>query len=106
MPRGGKRAGAGRPRKIVQDGQGHNLSVLQAIFTEESVRKIADTLRKRLEAGDPDAWRVGLAYLFGAVPKQVNVDITLRLRQLAEQLGLDPDEAVKEAQRIVSAGTG
>lgn len=106
MPRGGKRPGSGRPRKEVKDWQGRNLLVLQSVFTEESVKQVADTLRQRLEVGDPDAWRVGLAYLFGAVPKQVTVDITVRLRQMAEELGLDPDEAIKEAQRIVGAGAG
>lgn len=103
---GGKRAGSGRKPQVVKDWQGRNLLILQSVLGEDSIRKIADTLRQHLEAGDPDAWRVGLGYLFGAVPKQVNVDITLRLRQMAEQMGLDPDEAVKEAQRIISAGIG
>lgn len=40
------------------------------------------------------------AYLGLDAPKQVRVDITERVRQFAEMYGLDPDEAVAEAERI------
>lgn len=31
------------------------------------------------------------------------IDITQRIREIAEEAGIDPDEAVKEAQRIVAS---
>jgi DNA-binding Lrp family transcriptional regulator len=40
------------------------------------------------------------SYLGLDAPKQVRVDITERVRQFAEMYGLDPDEAVAEAERI------
>ena len=36
----------------------------------------------------------------------VKVDIEHRIRAIAAEAGLDPEEAVREAQRIVSAGIG
>lgn len=37
-----------------------------------------------------------------AASSEVKIDITLHVRQLAEQYGFDPDEAVKEAMRIIN----
>lgn len=70
---GGTRPGAGRKPKEVKDWQQANLLILRAVFTPEDVVEIATSLRACLKAADKDAWRVGLAYLFGAPPKEVTI---------------------------------
>lgn len=57
----------------------------------DTVREYSDTLLIFLaKARMPDKYR-----------ERVEVDITAYVRQLAENAGVDPDEAVREAQRIV-----
>lgn len=43
-----------------------------------------------------------LAKLYG-LDAPAQVDVTVRLRELAESLGLDADDAVMEAERLISA---
>jgi hypothetical protein len=60
-------------------------------------------LQRLVEAGDWPATLFALSKLdretYG---DRVQIDITVRIRELAEQYGLDPDEAVREAQAIVA----
>ncbi len=70
---GGARPNPGPKRKAVQDWQARNLLVLQAEFSEADIRVIAQSLCNALKAGDKDAWNKGLAYVFGAAPKEVTV---------------------------------
>lgn len=92
---GGRRPGAGPKRKEVKDWQHRNLLVLQSTFGEADVRQIADALKQDLKAGNPDARKVGLAYVFGAAPKEVTVtgddEAPVTIRELLIELPEDPD---------------
>lgn len=70
---GGARPGSGRKPKEVRVWQESNLLMLRAAITPADVVVIAESLRDALKTGDKDAWRQGLAYIFGASPKEVTI---------------------------------
>ncbi len=69
---GGKRPGAGRPRKQVVDWQQRNLLRFQSRFSEEDIDRIADAYKGALMLADQDAVKV-LPYLSGPAPKEIVV---------------------------------
>lgn len=76
---------------------------------EAEVRHVGNISR----ASHRGSWQASAFWLERRRPKEwgkvVRVDIELRIREKALELGLDPDEAVKEAQRILQeqgAGAG
>ena len=73
MPRGGKRPGAGRPRKEVKDWQSHNLLILRSVFTDDDMRQIAESLKRDLMAGDWHARKDAIAYIIGPPPKELTL---------------------------------
>lgn len=101
---GGKRPGSGRPRKDVQDWQSRNLLILRAAFSEDDVRQIADCLKRDLRAGDKDARKTALAYVFGAAPKEVTLIGDPEQPVGVKQVGSDPDGIAAILAVLAEAG--
>ncbi len=80
----------------------------RATIDEHKAKQLADleeVLRQGWMGGDFQVVLTALAQkasLLG-LNKPSQVDITVYLRQAAVELGLDPDEAVREAERVIRA---
>ncbi len=80
-------------------------------YTRKLLGKAAQRLGEALDALDPDSGAPAWKYRLQAAEVLLKahgllrdkVDIELRVRQIAEANGIDPDEAVKAAESIIAA---
>lgn len=87
----------------------------QAEALEDTTRLKAKVLAELREARRK-AWQDGdLKWVLQSLKQECDllglnaptkIDIEQRIRQMAEENGFDPDEAVKEAQRVINASRG
>jgi hypothetical protein len=63
-----------------------------------------NSLLKGAIAGDTGKQKLVLAYVEGLPTQMVDVTVRREAERLAEELGLDPAEVLKEAERLVVGG--
>lgn len=84
----------GRPKK------GQSLTeALEGALTQAKRRKLARKVVELALEGNLQAIAFVFDRIDGKVPQRV--DVTARLRRIAEEAGLDPEEAILVAERIV-----
>jgi hypothetical protein len=74
VPRGGKRAGAGRKADAVREYNAKMQAAVRACVNEEDVQTLTLSTLARAKAGDADARKWISAWILGAEPKQVTVE--------------------------------
>lgn len=105
MSRGGRRPGAGRPKDAFLEFQRARRDAVARVVTATRWRAAILGMLEKIEEGDALAFRALAPYVMGAPPKEitVKVDVESRIRAMASDLGLDPDEAVREAMAHLEA---
>jgi hypothetical protein len=108
VPRGGSRPGAGRKRKPVEEQQAANRDVFLAVVTAKRWRAAVFGLLAKAAEGDALAFRALAPYVMGAAPKEltIRVDVAERIREAARAAGIDPQDALDEAERILAQTKG
>ncbi len=101
---GGKRPGAGRPRKEVKDWQSANLTIFRSVFTPEDVRLIAGSIKADMAIGNTDARKLALAYIIGAAPKEVTVLGDSEAPVEVKQVGGSDDHIADVLRVLAEAG--
>lgn len=101
--RGGRRAGAGRPKKTVAEQRERNQErVVLELTPPEELDRVWQTLLAFAKAGDSRAIKLVLAYVLGQPVQTVDVTIREEAAKIADEVGVSVDELIAEAERIAA----
>jgi hypothetical protein len=103
---GGRRPGAGRKTRTTAEEQASRRDVVLRVVTTKRWAEVVLGMVAKAASGDAKAFAELAPYVMGAKPKEltVTVDVEARIRAMAAAAGIDPDDALAEAERILGQG--
>lgn len=103
MPSGGRRPGAGRPKKKVEDRRRYFREMwVNEWVTDADMQELCQLTMGWAKEGDPSARADVFRYILGNPPQTVEVTIREQAEKMASELGIDAMALIAEAERIVA----